>query len=141
MARMRDLTVGMQIEIVRGKESPESFLHPDAEKYVGSIGNVAILDAEDDTKRNVCIDGIFWYPASWIKIVENVKPEMIAIFEGETSPEFVDINRLFSIAEEYFGMDTPEKVKANLEKGRLQIFKLVPVKVGIVIHEPEIKIM
>lgn len=138
---MRDLTVGMQVEIVRGKESPESFLHINAGNYIGTIGIVTQLDATDYMKRYVCIDGGLWYPASWIKIVENVKPEMIAMYEGETSSKFVDINRLFSIAEEYFGMETSQEVKANLEKGRLQIFKLEPVNVGIVIHEPEIKIM
>ena len=49
MARLRDLKIGMKVQIVKGKEDPGCFYHTDAYKYVGKIGNITEIDNNVDT--------------------------------------------------------------------------------------------
>lgn len=83
MARLRDLKVGMKVEIVKGKEHPEDFRHLNAEKFVGLSGEVEAIARGDQWSVSTFVQvktandftAGWWYPASWIKIIED---------EGET---------------------------------------------------------
>ena len=146
MSRLRDIKVGMKVEIVRGSENCDFFTTDN----IGLSGMVVIVD-NNDSLRSVLVGfpkrPSEWYPSSWIKIIKN---------EGETKMVKTDPQKYILIDEEYVSQvftdastkgildvsndvfDERETVE-RLKEGKMKLFKIEEVKVEVT--EPSIKIV
>ena len=146
MARLRDIKVGMKVEIVRGSENCDFFTTDN----IGLSGMVVIVD-NNDSLRSVLVGfpkrPSEWYPSSWIKIIKN---------EGETKMVKTDPQKYILIDEEYVSQvftdastkgildvsndvfDERETVE-RLKEGKMKLFKIEEVKLEVT--EPSIKIV
>lgn len=158
MARLRDLKIGMKVQIVKGKEDPGCFYHTDAYKYVGKIGNITEIDNNDPhcaVKVDVNNAQIWWYPSSWIKIIKDegettmkqtkttkiTDPQKyILIDDDDISESFTDVTAkgIFGISNEAWAWDQYE-TSERIKEGKMKLFKIEEVKLEVT--EPSIKII
>ena len=158
MARLRDLKIGMKVQIVKGKEDPGCFHHTDAYKYVGKIGNITEIDNNDPhcaVKVDVNNAQIWWYPSSWIKIIKDegetkltkaqTKSEVklqtyVLEDDGDISEVFTDVSTkgICVVAENTWDWNQHETIE-RLNSGKMKLFKIEEVKVEVT--EPSIKII
>lgn len=163
MARLRDLKVGMKVEIVRGKEHPEDFCHLNADKFVGLAGEIEDIARGDRwsaatirVKTAHDISAGWWYPASWIKIIKDegetkmtqktkVKQEVtpqkyILIDDNDITRTFTDVTTagICKLVDDEWGFDADETLN-RLSSGKMKIFKIEEVKLEIT--QPSIKIV
>lgn len=146
MARLRDIKVGMKVQIIKGSGNPDFFTTAN----IGLSGMVMIID-NNDSMRSVFVGfpkrPSEWYPASWIKIIKN---------EGETKMVKTDPQKYILIDEEYVSqvftdastkgiLDVSNDVfneretVERLKEGKMKLFKIEEVKVEVT--EPSIKIV
>jgi len=159
MARLRDLKVGMKVEIVKGKEDPEDFGLKLTDCQVGSVGTVSFIDKYDPVCQvSVTLpDGDSWYyPSSWIKIIKDegetemtqktkVKQEVtpkkyILIYDDDHTRVFTDASAhgICKVSNEDWGFEMYETIN-RLSSGKIKLFKIEEVKLEIT--EPSIKIV
>ena len=158
MARLRDLKIGMKVQIVKGKEDPGCFYHTDAYKYVGKIGNITEIDNNDPhcaVKVDVNNAQIWWYPSSWIKIIKDkgenamkqtkttkitAPQEYILIDDADISEVFTDVTDqgIFDMADKTWDWDKLDAIN-RLSSGKMKLFKIEEVKLEVT--EPSIKII
>jgi len=149
MARLRDIKVGMKVEIVKGSGNPDFFTTAN----IGLSGLVVIID-NNDSLRSVFVGfpkrPSEWYPASWIKIIKDegetkvVKTKVtdpqkyILIDEEYVSQVFTDASTkgILDVSNDVFNeRETVERLK----EGKMKLFKIEEVKVEVT--EPSIKIV
>lgn len=156
MARLRDIKVGMKVEIVKGKEKPEDFDHYNACDYIGSTGLVASVDLKAPSctvKVTTDTSGGWWYPASWVKIIKDegetkmrkpkieVKPKTYVLEDdGDISEAFTDVSTkgICHVAECSWDWNQYETIE-RIKEGKMKLFKIEEVKVEVT--EPSIKII
>ena len=157
MARLRDIKVGMKVEIIKGKEKPEDFDHYDAWDHIGDIGVVISIDLEDTLCAvKIKTDNLigWWYPASWIKIIKDegetkltkpkieVKPQKYVLEDddGDISEVFTDVSTkgICVVAENAWDWNQYETIE-RIKEGKMKLFKIEEVKVEVT--EPSIKIV
>ena len=154
MARLRDIKVGMKVEIIKGSGNPDFFTTAN----IGLSGMVMIID-NNDSMRSVFVGfpkrPSEWYPASWIKIIKDegetkmtkaqtkteVKPQKYVLEDdGDTSEVFTDVSTkgICHVAEcswDWNQYETTERIK----EGKMKLFKIEEVKLEVT--EPSIKIV
>lgn len=155
MARLRDLKVGMKVQIMKGSGNPDFFTTAN----IGLSGAVAIID-NNDSLRSVFVKfskrPSEWYPASWIKIVKDegetkmaqkvktkvsAAPQKYILMIGEDiSSPFTDISTkgIFSASNHEWALNDYETTD-HLKSGEMKIFKIEEVKFELV--EPSVKII
>ena len=158
MARLRDLKIGMKVQIVKGKEDPGCFYHTDAYKYVGKIGNITEIDNNDPhcaVKVDVNNAQIWWYPSSWIKIIKDegettmkqtkttkiTEPQKYVLMDRtDVSEAFTDATAqgIFDMAEDAWSWDKLDVIE-RFGNGEMKLFKIEEVKLEVT--EPSIKII
>ncbi len=158
MARLRDLKIGMKVQIVKGKEDPGCFYHTDAYKYVGKIGNITEIDNNDPhcaVKVDVNNAQIWWYPSSWIKIIKDegettmkqtkttkitYPQKYVLTDETDVSEVFTDVTAqgIFDMADKTWDWDKLDAIK-RFGNGKMKLFKIEEVKLEVT--EPSIKII
>ena len=152
MARLRDIKVGMKVQIIKGKEE----IGQSAYDYIGDTGIVEDIDLSDPLLEILVSDLVnqpihhYWYPASWIKIIKDegetkmVKTKVtdpqkyILIDEEYVSQVFTDASTkgILDVSNDVF--DERETVE-RLKEGKMKLFKIEEVKVEVT--EPSIKIV
>ena len=149
MARLRDIKVGMKVEIIKGSGNPDFFTTAN----IGLSGMVMIID-NNDSLRSVFVGfpkrPSEWYPSSWIKIIKDegetkmVKTKVtdpqkyILIDEEYVSQVFTDASTkgILDVSNDVFDeLETVERLK----EGKMKLFKIEEVKVEVT--EPSIKIV
>lgn len=155
MARLRDIKVGMKVEIIKGSGNPDFFTTDN----IGLSGMVVIVD-NNDSLRSVLVGfpkrPSEWYPASWIKIIKDegevkmtkaqTKTEVklqtyfLEDGDGDISEVFTDVSTkgICHVAEcswDWNQYETTERIK----EGKMKLFKIEEVKVEVT--EPSIKIV
>lgn len=152
MARLRDIKVGMKVQIVRGKEDPEDFSLTLSDWPIGMTGEVCDIDNNDkECQVQVEIKGLsdWYYPASWIKIIKDegetkmttAQPQKYVLMDEEDiSKPFTDISSKGILGTSYEEwcwdiIDTTERIK----EGKMKLFKIEEVKLEVT--EPSIKIV
>ena len=156
MARLRDIKVGMKVQIVKGKEDPEDFSLTSDECNIGAVGNVEDIDSRDTTCQvQVIVPGVsgWYYPASWIKIIKDegetkmvkaqTKTEVklqtyVLMGHNYVSQVFTDSSTkgVLNVANDVF---SEQETIELLKDGNLKLFKIEEVKVEVT--EPSIKII
>ena len=152
MARLRDIKVGMKVQIIKGKEE----IGQSAYDYIGDTGIVEDIDLSDPLLEILVSDLVnqpihhYWYPASWIKIIKDegetkmVKTKVtdpqkyILIDEEYVSQVFTDASTkgILDVSNDVFDeLETVERLK----EGKMKLFKIEEVKVEVT--EPSIKIV
>jgi hypothetical protein len=150
MARLRDIKVGMKVQIMKGSGNPDFFTTDN----IGLSGLVMIID-NNDSLRSVLVGfpkrPSEWYPASWIKIIKDkgetkmtkpkieVKPQKYILIDEEyVSQVFTDASTkgILNVSNDVF--DERETVE-RLKEGKMKLFKIEEVKVEVT--EPSIKIV
>ena len=159
MARLRDLKVGMKVQIVKGKEDPEEFRLTLDECNVGSVGIVKRIVADDPVCQvKVSVPGgcsEWYYPSSWIKIIKDkgenamkqtkttkitAPQEYILIDDADISEVFTDVTDqgIFDMADKTWDWDKLDAIN-RLSSGKMKLFKIEEVKLEVT--EPSIKII
>ena len=159
MARLRDLKIGMKVQIVKGKEDPVCFYHTDAYKYVGKIGNITEIDNNDPhcaVKVDVNNAQIWWYPSSWIKIIKDegetkmaqktkakqeATPQMYILIDDDVHTRvFTDVSAhgICKVTNDDWSFDVDQTLN-RLSSGKMKLFKIEEVKLEVT--EPSIKII
>ena len=149
MARLRDIKVGMKVQIMKGSGNPDFFTTDN----IGLSGLVMIID-NNDSLRSVLVGfpkrPSEWYPASWIKIIKDegetkmVKTKVtdhqkyILIDEEYVSQVFTDASTkgILDVSNDVF--DERETVE-RLKEGKMKLFKIEEVKLEVT--DPSIKIV
>lgn len=146
MARLRDIKVGMKVEIVKGSGNPDFFTTAN----IGLSGMVMIID-NNDSLRSVFVGfpkrPSEWYPASWIKIIKDegetkmvkAQPQKYILIDEEyVSQVFTDASTkgILDVSNDVFNeRETVERLK----EGKMKLFKIEEVKLEVT--EPSIKIV
>lgn len=154
MARLRDIKVGMKVEIIKGSGNPDFFTTAN----IGLSGMVMIID-NNDSMRSVFVGfpkrPSEWYPASWIKIIKDegetkltkaqtkteVKPQKYVLMdEDDVSGAFTDVSPkgIGAAVKSAWGWDQYETIE-RINEGKMKLFKIEEVKVEVT--EPSIKIV
>ena len=154
MARLRDIKVGMKVEIIKGSGNPDFFTTAN----IGLSGMVMIID-NNDSMRSVFVGfpkrPSEWYPASWIKIIKDegktkmpeaqTKTEVklqtyVLEDDGDISEVFTDVSTkgICVVAENAWDWDQYETIE-RINEGKMKLFKIEEVKVEVT--EPSIKIV
>ena len=159
MARLRDIKVGMKVQIVKGKEEPEEFSLVLDECNVGSVGTVERIVADDPVCQvKVSVPGVcfeWYYPSSWIKIIKDkgettmkqtkttkiTDPQKYVLTdETDVSEVFTDVTDqgIFDMADKTWDWDKLDAIK-RFGNGKMKLFKIEEVKLEVT--EPSIKII
>ena len=146
MARLRDLKVGMKVEIVKASDTAN----------IGLVGKVGIID-NNDSMRSVFVEfderPSGWCPASWIKIIKDEGETKLTKAQTETevktqkyvlmghnyvSQVFTDSSTkgISDVANDMF---SKQETIELLKDGDLKLFKIEEVKLEIA--QPSIKII
>ena len=155
MARLRDIKVGMKVEIVMGSENCDFFTTDN----IGLSGMVVIVD-NNDSLRSVLVGfskrPSEWYPASWIKIIKDegenkltkaqTKTEVklqtyfLEDGDGDISEVFTDVSTkgICHVAECSWDWNQYETIE-RIKEGKMKLFKIEEVKLEVT--EPSIKIV
>ena len=154
MARLRDIKVGMKVQIVRGSENCDFFTTDN----IGLSGMVVIVD-NNDSLRSVLVEfskrPSEWYPSSWIKIIKDegevkmtkaqTKSEVklqtyVLEDDGDISEVFTDVSTkgICVVAENTWDWNQYETIE-RIKEGKMKLFKIEEVKVEVT--EPSIKIV
>lgn len=155
MARLRDIKVGMKVEIVKGSGNPDFFTTAN----IGLSGLVVIID-NNDSLRSVFVGfpkrPSEWYPASWIKIIKDegenkltkaqTKTEVklqtyfLEDGDGDISEVFTDVSTkgICHVAECSWDWNQYETIE-RIKEGKMKLFKIEEVKLEVT--EPSIKIV
>lgn len=155
MARLRDIKVGMKVEIVKGSGNPDFFTTAN----IGLSGLVMIVD-NNDSLRSVFVGfpkrPSEWYPASWIKIIKDegevkmtkaqTKTEVklqtyfLEDGDGDISEVFTDVSTkgICHVAECSWDWNQYETIE-RIKEGKMKLFKIEEVKLEVT--EPSIKIV
>lgn len=155
MARLRDLKVGMKVEIVKGTGNPDFFTTAN----IGLSGKVKIID-NNDSMRSIFVEfdkrPSEWYPASWIKIIKDegetkmtqktrvnqkaTPQKYILIDDEDHSRVFTDVSAhgISKVSNDEWGWEVNETLN-RLSNGKMKLFKIEEVKLEIT--EPSIKIV
>ena len=155
MARLRDIKVGMKVQIVKGSGNPDFFTTAN----IGLSGMVMIID-NNDSMRSVFVGfpkrPSEWYPASWIKIIKDegevkmtkaqTKTEVklqtyfLEDGDGDISEVFTDVSTkgICHVAECSWDWNQYETIE-RIKEGKMKLFKIEEVKVEVT--EPSIKIV
>ena len=154
MARLRDIKVGMKVQIVKGSGNPDFFTTAN----IGLSGLVVIVD-NNDSLRSVFVGfskrPSEWYPASWIKIIKDegetkltkaqTKTEVklqtyVLEDDGDISEVFTDVSTkgICVVAENTWDWNQHETIE-RIKEGKMKLFKIEEVKVEVT--EPSIKIV
>lgn len=155
MARLRDIKVGMKVQIVKGSGNPDFFTTAN----IGLSGLVVIID-NNDSLRSVFVGfpkrPSEWYPASWIKIIKDegevkmtkaqTKTEVklqtyfLEDGDGDISEVFTDVSTkgICHVAECSWDWNQYETIE-RIKEGKMKLFKIEEVKVEVT--EPSIKIV
>lgn len=152
MARLRDIKVGMKVEIVKGSGNPDLFTNAN----IGLSGLVMIID-NNDSMRSVFVGfpkrPSEWYPASWIKIIKDEGETKMMKSKTEVKPQKYiliddnDVSQVFTEATTKGISDTAEdswecaqyETIERLKEGKMKLFKIEEVKIEVT--EPSIKIV
>lgn len=153
MARLRDIKVGMKVQIIKGKEE----IGQSAYDYIGDTGIVEDIDLSDPLLEILVSDLVnqpihhYWYPASWIKIIKDegevkmtkakieVKPQKyILMGHNYVSQVFTDSSTkgILDIANDVF---SEQETIELLKDGNMKLFMIEEVKLEVT--EPSIKIV
>ena len=154
MARLRDIKVGMKVEIVKGSGNPDFFTTAN----IGLSGLVVIID-NNDSLRSVLVGfpkrPSEWYPASWIKIIKDegenkltkaqtkTEVKLQTYFledDGDISEVFTDVSTkgICVVAENAWDWNQYETIE-RIKEGKMKLFKIEEVKLEVT--EPSIKIV
>lgn len=152
MARLRDIKVGMKVQIMKGSGNPDFFTTDN----IGLSGLVMIID-NNDSLRSVLVGfskrPSEWYPASWIKIIEDegetkltkakieVKLQTYVLEDdGDISEVFTDVSTkgICHVAECSWDWNQYETIE-RIKEGKMKLFKIEEVKLEVT--EPSIKIV
>ena len=155
MARLRDIKVGIKVEIVKGSGNPDFFTTAN----IGLSGLVVIID-NNDSLRSVFVGfpkrPSEWYPASWIKIIKDegenkltkaqTKTEVklqtyfLEDGDGDISEVFTDVSTkgICHVAECSWDWNQYETIE-RIKEGKMKLFKIEEVKLEVT--EPSIKIV
>ena len=158
MARLRDIKVGMKVQIVKGKEE----IGQSAYDYIGDTGIVEDIDLSDPLLEILVSDLVnqpihhYWYPASWIKIIKDegevkmtkaqTKTEVklqtyfLEDGDGDISEVFTDVSTkgICHVAECSWDWNQYETIE-RIKEGKMKLFKIEEVKLEVT--EPSIKIV
>ena len=155
MARLRDIKVGMKVEIIKGSGNPDFFTTAN----IGLSGMVMIID-NNDSMRSVFVGfpkrPSEWYPASWIKIIKDegevkmtkaqtktevkLQTYVLEDGDGDISEVFTDVSTkgICHVAECSWDWNQYETIE-RIKEGKMKLFKIEEVKVEVT--EPSIKIV
>lgn len=88
--------------------------------------------------------GSYWLSQSWLEF-PKAKPKQskpkdtyIAMYDGEASESFDDLNDFMVTCSNCFNLDDAVEVKQALSAGDLKVYKLTEVEVKITIPDPVI---
>lgn len=159
MARLRDLKVGMKVQIVKGKEDPEEFSLALDECNVGSVGTVEYIGSGHPACQvRVSVPGVsdWYYPPSWIKIIKNegetkmaqktkakqeATPQMYILIDDDVHTRvFTDVSAhgICKVTNDDWSFDVDQTLN-RLSSGKMKLFKIEEVKLEVT--EPSIKII
>lgn len=155
MARLRDIKVGMKVEIIKGSGNPDFFTTAN----IGLSGMVMIID-NNDSMRSVFVGfpkrPSEWYPASWLKIIKDegevkmtkaqtktevkLQTYVLEDDDGDISEVFTDVSTkgICVVAENAWDWNQYETIE-RIKEGKMKLFKIEEVKLEVT--EPSIKIV